>query len=140
MKDPEFIKLKNKFFITVFVVLVFSIPLLFFVYKTYSNSNIITKINKKETFAILVISNECNTCEFVKDILDSNNVRYTKLNRSTNKDYNRIMNKMGITNKREIFPIIIYVEDGRMEANLFNIVDENSVTSFLESHGLINSK
>lgn len=140
MKDPEFIELRNKFLFAVFIAIVFAVPLLFFVYKTYSNTNVLSKINKKDTFTILVINKNCDTCKVVDDILHSNKVKYVKLNRDTNKNYDEIMKKMGVLNKREEFPIIIYVEEGKMKANLFNINNEEDVTDFLNSHNIINSK
>ena len=43
-------------------------------------------------------------------------------------------------NKREEFPVIIYVKDGVMQANLFSINSEKMVNDFIEYHGLNNTK
>ena len=45
-----------------------------------------------------------------------------------------------IENKREEFPILVYVEDGEMKANLFSVDSKEKVEDFIEFHGLNNSK
>ena len=73
-------------------------------------------------------------------ILKDKDIKFSKLNSSTNKDYSEIMRKLDIENKREEFPILIYVEDGEMIANLFSIDSKEKVEDFIEFHGLNNSK
>ena len=48
--------------------------------------------------------------------------------------------KLNIVNKREEFPVIIYVKDGIMQANLFSINSKKMVLDFIEYHGLNNTK
>lgn len=140
MKDPEFVKLRNKFLFAVFIGLLFTVPLLIFVSKTYSSSNVLNKINKGKTFTILVVNSDCDMCDSVDEILDNSDVDYLVLDKSTNKDYDEIMNKLTIVNKREKFPIVVYVEEGKMKAYLTNITNDDLVNQFLESHSLVNSK
>lgn len=140
MRDPEFIELRNKFLLGMLIVLVFAIPIIIFLVKTYGDSNVLSKINKNETFTVLVTSNDCDKCELVNDILKKNDVKYAKLNSYTNKDYEEIMQKLEIENKRDEFPILVYVEEGQMKANLFSIDNEEMVIDFLNFHKLNNSK
>ena len=140
MKDPEFVLLRNRFLVGISVAIIFAIPLFVFLYKVYGTSDIVTKLNKSETFTLLVTSNDCDKCNLVDDILKEYNVDYLELNSSKNKDYQKVMNKFELINKREKFPVLIYVEDGKMKANLFNINTKDDVTSFLDFHGLVNSK
>lgn len=140
MKDPEFIELRNKFLFGMLVVVIFAVPIMIFLIRTYGTSSVLSRINKDETFTILVTAKECSKCELVSDVLKDNNVKFYKLNSSTNKDYDEIMKKLEIENKREEYPILIYVKDGKMQANLFSINDKGTVTDFLEFHGLNNSK
>ena len=140
MKDPEFVKLRNKFLFAVFIGLLFTVPLLIFVSKTYSSSNVLNKIIKGKTFTILVVNSDCDMCNSVDEILDNSDVDYLVLDKSTNKDYDEIMNKLTIVNKREKFPIVVYVEEGKMKAYLTNITNDDLVNQFLESHSLVNSK
>ena len=140
MRDPEFIELKNKFFIGMGIVILFAIPIMIFLIKTYGNSNVLNKINKKDSFTILVVSKDCDNCNMVNSVLKKNGVKYVKLNSSTNKNYEEIMKKLTIENKSNEFPFIVYVDEGIMKANLFFIESEKDVVEFVEYHGLNNSK
>lgn len=140
MRDPEFVELRNKFFFGMLVVIIFAIPIMIFLVKTYGSSNVLTKIEKDEDLVILVTANTCDNCDLFKDILKDKDIKFSKLNSSTNKDYSEIMRKLDIENKREEFPILIYVEDGEMIANLFSIDSKEKVEDFIEFHGLNNSK
>ena len=140
MRDPEFIQLRNRFLFGVGLVILFMIPITIFLVKTYGVSSVLTKVNRKETFTIVVTSKNCDNCKFVYDILKDNDVKFVKLNSSTNKNYEEIMQKLNIVNKREEFPVIIYVKDGVMQANLFSINSEKMVLDFIEYHGLNNTK
>lgn len=140
MRDPEFVELRNKFFFGMLVVIIFAVPIMIFLIKTYGSSNVLTKIEKDESLVILVTSKDCDNCSLVNDILKDNDIKFSKLNSSTNKDYAEIMKKLDIENKREEFPILVYVEDGEMKANLFSIDSKEKVEDFIEFHGLNNSK
>lgn len=140
MRDPEFVELRNKFFFGMLVVIIFAVPIMIFLIKTYGSSNVLTKIEKDESLIILVTSKDCDNCSLVNDILKDNDIKFSKLNSSTNKDYSEIMKKLDIENKREEFPILVYVEDGEMKANLFSIDSKEKVEDFIEFHGLNNSK
>lgn len=138
MKDPEFVQLRNRFFLGVIISLAVAIPLIIFFYKSYANSDVLNLINKKETFTLLITSNNCDNCKLVKDALDSHDVDYKKINRDTTKDYDTIIQKLQIENKREVYPIVVYVEDGSMKANLLNISSSEMVGEFLTFHKLVN--
>ncbi len=140
MRDPEFIQLRNRFFFGVGLSLLFMVPLIIFLVKTYGVSSVLTKVEKKETFTVVVTAKNCDNCKLVTDILKDKDVKFVKLNRSTNKNYDEIMKKLNIVNKREEFPVIIYVKDGVMQANLFSINSEKMVNDFIEYHGLNNTK
>lgn len=140
MKDPEFIQMRNKFLFAVLIAIVFAIPLLIFVFRVYGNTSIVTRLDREETFTILVTTKKCDNCKMVEKIFEEYNVDYLNLNNVTNKDYQAIMKRMEIENKRNTFPIIIYVEDGKMKANLFDVNSREQVTDFLDFHGLVNSK
>ena len=140
MRDPEFVELKNKFFIGMGIVILFAIPIMIFLIKTYGNSDVLNKINKKDSFTILVTSRDCDNCSMVSSTLKKNDVKFVKLNSATNKNYEQIMRKLTIENKSNEFPFVVYVDEGVMKANLFSIESEKDVVEFVEYHGLNNSK
>lgn len=140
MRDPEFVELKNKFFIGMGIVILFAIPIMIFLIKTYGNSDVLNKINKKDSFTILVTSRDCDNCSMVSSTLKKNDVKFVKLNSATNKNYEEIMRKLTIENKSNEFPFVVYVDEGVMKSNLFSIESEKDVVEFVEYHGLNNSK
>ena len=138
MRDPEFVQLRNRFFLGVGIVLLFAIPIMIFLVKTYGTSNVLNKINKDETFVMLIVNKDCENCNLVKDILNDNDVKFVKLNRATNKNYDEITKKIKLENKREEYPVLVYIKDGEMQANLFSIDSKEKVEEFLEFHGINN--
>lgn len=138
MKDPEFVTFKNKILISMGLVILFAIPIMFFLVRTYGTSSVLNKINKKESMTILVVSKDCDNCSMAKATLKDSGVKFVKLNSSTNKNYKEIMRKLNIENEKEEFPIIIYVDNGVMKANLFSIESEKDVLGFIDYHGLNN--
>ena len=40
MRDPEFVELRNKFFFGMLVVIIFAIPIMIFLVKTYGSSSV----------------------------------------------------------------------------------------------------
>lgn len=140
MKDPEFIQLRNRFLFAILIAVIFSVPLIIFLSKNFSDTNVLLRVRKKETFVILIENKKCRLCEKVADLLDDNSVDYVRLNRDKNKDYDKILKNLDLINKREEYPIVVYISDGKMVANLFNITGVKEVDEFIKNYNLINSK
>lgn len=134
MKDPEFIQLKNRFLLGVVISLCLAVPLMLFLIKSYGGSSALDKLNKKDEFVLLITSNKCSECKSVEKILDNKDVKITKMNVSTTKDSAEVMRRLGISNTREVYPIVVYVKDGKMIANLYVEKNESDVEKFLEFH------
>lgn len=139
MKDPEFIALRNRFLIAVGVALLFAIPVLMFVIKSFrvDVTDVLKGLNNKEDMLIYLESDECSNCLDVKAILDAQAIDYMVLNIDESSDYGEIMLKLGISKKVVEVPSLIYVEDGEMVANIMNIKSKNETLSFLEAHSII---
>lgn len=140
MKDPEFIQLRNRFLLAILIAVVFSVPLFIFLNRNFSDTNVLSRVRKKETFIILIENKKCKLCEKVDNLLDDNSVDYVRLNRDKNKDYDKILKELDLVNKREEYPIIVYVSEGKMVANLFSIVEVDEVDEFIKNYNLVNSK
>lgn len=138
MRDPEFILLRNRFLVAVGVALVFAIPTLLFVVKSFGRevTDVLKGLNEKEDMLIYVESNDCIGCLEVKQILEDKNVDYMVLNIDKNTDYEEIIRKIGISKKVVEVPSLIYVEDGDMVANFMGIKTQDDVLSFLEVHNI----
>ena len=138
MRDPEFILLRNRFLVAVGVALIFAIPTLLFVVKSFGRevTDVLKGLNEKEDMLIYVESNDCTGCLEVKQVLEDKNVDYMVLNIDKNTDYEEIIRKIGISKKVVEVPSLIYVEDGDMVANFMGIKTQNDVISFLEVHNI----
>lgn len=142
MRDPEFIELRNKFLIGVVVAILFAIPVMIFVYKSFNvkESDVLTNIKKKEDMVIFLSSNTCDLCSGVEDILKEKNVSYLTLNIDKNVDYKEVMRRFHISEKVVEVPGIIKVEDGKMVSNMMRISDKNELNEFLDFHELLNTE
>lgn len=138
MRDPEFILLRNRFLVAVGVALIFAIPTLLFVVKSFGRevTDVLKGLNEKEDMLIYVESNDCTGCLEVKQVLEDKNVEYMILNIDKNIDYEEIIRKLGVSRKVVEVPSLIYVEDGDMVANFMGIKTQNDVISFLEVHNI----
>lgn len=134
MRDPEFVQLRNRFFLGVAISLCLTIPIFFFLYKSYIGSSVITKLNKKEEMVLLITSNKCDKCNQVRDILDDKKIKFYKMNVDTTKDSADVLKRLGITNERNIYPIVVYIKDGEMVANLVVSNKISEVNEFLKFH------
>ncbi len=121
MKDPEFIKLRNRFFMALLVALVFTIPMFLFIINKFDEkpSKIIAAINKQENLLILVTSENCSTCLETKNILKENNTPYYELNKDTEKNvYEKMLQKIALSNDDVTSPTLIYLEKGKLASSL----------------------
>lgn len=134
MRDPEFVQLRNRFFLGLAISLCLAIPIFFFLYKSYISSSVITKLNKKEEMVLLITSNKCDKCNQVRDILDDKKIKFYKMNVDTTKDSADVLKRLGITNERNIYPIVVYIKDGEMVANLVVSNKISEVNEFLKFH------
>lgn len=141
MKDPEFILLRNRFFIAVIVTLIFVVPLGFFVFNRFANqtSELLKNIKEEKNVIIFLTSNKCSQCSKIKEILDSNNVAYFELNKDKDTDYKEILFKIDLQTNFVETPGIVYVENGKLSTNVM-AVEEKLAQSFLENHNLVNTR
>ena len=138
MRDPEFIELRNKFLLGLFIFLVFAIPIFFFIKNKFyvSNSDIYNSINKKNDMLILVVENKCDKCNESKKILNNIDINYYILNKDKQKDYIQILNKLNIHKKEIVSPTLIYIKEGNIYAYINNIKSEEEINSFIENNVL----
>lgn len=136
MRDPEFIELRNKFFLGIFIFLIFAIPIFFFIKNKLfiSDSNITKAINNKNSMLILVVENKCNECKKNKNTLNDLNVNYYILNKDRERDYGTILKKLNLQEKEIIVPTLIYIREGNTYAYINDIKSENEINSFIENN------
>ena len=140
MKDPEFILLRNRFVLIVLISLIFIIPsILLFINKFSVNKlEINTKLNKKETFLVLITSNDCQNCKNIKSLFKENNIKYLELNKDSSNQYKEILNKLQLDSTKTKSPTLIYVLKGKNYSYLENEKDfeKESLNNFLNIYNL----
>lgn len=134
MNNPEMIELKNKliFGLIVAIIIVIPIGLLFFNKLSDFNSKVYRELRKNETFLVLLInSNDCSNCNEISKILEDNNVSYYRYDILKQSDYADILKILDLDAEIVNVPALIYIKDGKMEANMMNITSTDMVMDFL---------
>ena len=134
MVDEKVIDLRNRFFLAIFLIILFLTPLLFiFMNKFGKDDNIvISRINNNETFTILVINNISNTSK-IESTLNKNNISYEIINTDKYRYYNSFLNKLDINKNDIVEPSIIYIENGKLISILVEINDTNKLDEYIEN-------
>lgn len=136
--DKEYISLRNRFLLALFVALIFGALALALVFnKFYFGNTINSKISKKESFVIFINSYECENCNEVQKILDDKGVIYEEV---VDNEADSLYKKLGITNTEEVVPSVIYMKKGKMYSSLFEIKNYEELKAFLEYYKLTNMK
>lgn len=137
MKDPEFIQLVKKVIFAVVIVLLFIIPIFFVIKNKFSdgNHNILNNIRNEKNMVLLITSEDCSNCKEIRKVLKNKNIKYTVLNKDTNRDYDEIIIKLE-TNKSGIkVPTLMNIEKGKLISYIVDI-DEEDLNNFIDSYEL----
>lgn len=136
MNDPEFRQMVNKAIFIVSVVLVFTIPL-FFVFKNkllISESNLLKDITNKKEMMIYITENNCNKCNTLKRELDKKDIEYELINKDKSKDYNKIIQRLGLDSSNIYSPTLIYIEKGELISYMVDIETKESLNDYLKNY------
>ena len=144
MKDPEFNQLKNRFILALIISLIIVIPLaLIFINKfSFKSAQLVKSLNNKENLFVFVTKEDCSSCKKVKEILEVR-AEFIKrgayiLNEKDQEEYQKILHYFSLNIDKINLPMLIYVEDGQMYANIDSINDEKTITDFLQTYKLEN--
>jgi uncharacterized membrane protein len=138
MRDEEFIQLRNKFLFGLTIFIIFAIPIFFLLRNKMfiPDSKIIKSLKNKDSMVILIVDNKCNRCDKSKEVLTKLDVNYFILNKSTNRDYNRILRKLELTEEDLEIPTIILVNEGKLYSYITNIKSKQEITDFVKNYNL----
>lgn len=139
--DQDFIALRNRIVLAVLVAIVFTIPLIIFIFNKFGNNSslILNSLNKKENLVLLVTKEQCKSCEDSENILKKQKVNYTLLNKDQETNYEKIIRKIGISDDDIIVPTIIYVEEGLLYSSLVTPTKKELI-SYIEINNLSEDK
>lgn len=139
MKDPEFIALRNKFFLNVLIATIFIIPITILIFNKFSNPKpeLLKNIGQEKNLIIFLTENNCQKCHSLKNTLNNNNISYFELNKDKDPYFKEIMLKIEMPSNYALAPGIIYIEKGKMLANKVELKNSNDLETFLSSLNLI---
>lgn len=139
MRDPEFVMLRNRVLIGIFVSILFIVPICFFIKNKLlvTDSDLEKSIKKQEDILILFIEDKCSKCKSYEKKLIDLNVNYFVLNKSTKKNYKTILYKIETNDDEVIPPTLIYVREGKVYSTLVDIKSDNELEKYLSKHKLI---
>lgn len=139
--DQDFIALRNRIVLAVLVAIVFTIPLIIFIFNKFGNNSslILNSLNKKENLVLLVTKEECKSCEDSENLLKKQKVNYTLLNKDQETNYEKIIRKIGISDDDIIVPTIIYIEEGLLYSSLVTPTKKELI-SYIEINNLSEDK
>lgn len=140
MNNPEMIELKNKFILGLLIALVIAIPflLLFSNKLTNFNSKVYNEIRKDKSFLVLFIdSPSCNNCNSTIKTLNDLDIKYYKYDIKKENDYTDILKELNIKEELVEVPALIYIKNGKMEANMMNISKTEDILDFLEFYNYV---
>lgn len=139
--DQDFIALRKRIVLAVLVAIVFTIPLIIFIFNKFGNNSslILNSLNKKENLVLLVTKEECKSCEDSENLLKKQKVNYTLLNKDQETNYEKIIRKIGISDDDIIVPTIIYVEEGLLYSSLVTPTKKELI-SYIEINNLSEDK
>lgn len=127
MKDLEFIELRNRFLLALLICVIFLVPFFLIFYRniTTENSKILKRINQEETFYIFLTKNNCKDCKEIEKKLQELSLDYLKSNQDKDKNYQKVLTKVEISNDDITLPTLFYIENGKLISILMDFDDEN---------------
>ncbi len=138
MKDPEFIDLRNKVLLGIGICLILFVPFFFFIrnHLIADESTIIKRINKNETFIVLVTNKKCKECKNYKKILKNNKVDYNVMNIDKDKNYKNVLKELDMESTDITPPSLLYISGGHLFATLVKIGDEEGLQTFINNFNI----
>ena len=108
MRDQEFIELRNKFLIAMFIIFLIGIlGYTFLKNKLYiKDPEVLEALNNKESIVVLVTKENCDRCKKTQEVLNEVDVNYYILNSERERSYETILKKMNLF-ERSIFQTLL---------------------------------
>lgn len=135
------LKKYNKIFIIILIIILLGIVIGMLNKKSISYKEIINVIKNKQTKIVYIGSsdfNKCKACEEVINVLDEYEIKYIKydVDISSNKEYKKLLKKIGVDNDSFKTPAVIYIKDGKVYSNIDDIPNADTLRDFIREYQL----
>jgi len=130
-------KLKRKIVMYSGIIIVLLIPICLFLYNKFVDkpNELVNALNNGGDSVVLIVGNDCKTCNEVKDILNSYNVGYDELNIDDN-NYEAIIRRLDLDGRYVKTPSLVLVIEGETFSYLLDIDEKEELVSFIKNYDL----
>jgi len=134
MKDREFIELRNRFLLGIFVAFIVVIPffIILVIKLDQTRPKIKSRLKSKESFYILVESRKCESCKAVESILKDRKLDYEKINMEK-EEYEEMLEILHSMSLQVSPPAILFIQDGIMVDQLTKINGNSELEEFINN-------
>ena len=135
MEDEEVKLLIKRLKIAFLIILITIGPLLLLLISSSGKDTgkAVKRINKKESFYVLVFNNKTKNKKINKVIKDSN-VSYEMINTDKASYYSEFLGRLGMNRNDIIEPTLIYIKNGKLYSSLVDIQDIKDIKTFIKGN------
>lgn len=136
MRDPEFVALRNKFLIGLVIFVVVITLLIMIMYRFLGNysGKVYDDVVADKTFVFLQVSNKCEMCDSVKNVLDEKGIEYQILTMSLKDRHEDVYRVLKIDSKNVEAPSLFYIKKGEVVAYLSGVDNQDELDSFIKNY------
>ena len=133
--DEETKEILKKILIGIIISILIFVPMVLFFKNRFMNTEteVLKRINKKDTFFVLIYDNDTKINE-LNDYFKNNRIEYTKLNKSTDSNYDTILRKLEVSKEDIKIPSLLLIEEGKLYSYLNNVKVNEELSLFIDNY------
>ena len=133
--DEETKEILKKILIGIIISILIFVPMVLFFKNRFMNTEteVLKRINKKDTFFVLIYDNDTKINE-LNDYFKNNRIEYTKLNKSTDSNYDTILRKLEVSKEDIKVPSLLLIEEGKLYSYLNNVKVNEELSLFIDNY------
>ncbi len=133
--DEETKEILKKILIGIIVSIIIFVPMVLFFKNRFMNNEteVLKRINKKDTFFVLIYDNDTKINE-LNDYFKNNRIEYTKLNKSIDSNYDTILRKLEVSKEDIKVPSLLLIEEGKLYSYLNNVKVNEELSLFIDNY------
>ena len=133
--DEETKEILKKILIGIIISILIFVPMVLFFKNRFMNTEteVLKRINKKDTFFVLIYDNDTKINE-LNDYFKNNKIEYTKLNKSIDSNYDTILRKLEVSKDDIKVPSLLLIEEGKLYSYLNNVKVNEELSLFIDNY------
>ena len=133
--DEETKEILKKILIGIIISILIFVPMVLFFKNRFMNTEteVLKRINKKDTFFVLIYDNDTKINE-LNDYFKNNRIEYTKLNKSIDSNYDTILRKLEVSKEDIKVPSLLLIEEGKLYSYLNNVKVNEELSLFIDNY------